>query len=530
MFESANIPQQPLGFSPANQVSNIRVEKLLMFETGTYYPQQRRPYVANVDVSNVVALQEKVAESGQGKITASTFSGAGIKFVAPSAQPESVAAIQGGWNQRRFRFIMHVTYNRGSAMGQKFHEILSGWTDRTDLSMQSHHVDPNLTFEINSVTHLRELVANNGAGLITNYVVSDNATLLGNPTFNGLELPSDVSMRPMDVFSHMTLQGADFGQQQPTDARTTITDKAVKSKRANNNPNEYLARIVDNMVNASAVTQSRASASGSEMNGYGAGPMDAVREARRYASESAAINDTVLRALQSHAHALAPQVIFTYQALCGLDPSIHERKYVAYSTPAQPINLHDPSMSNSWDGTDGRTHAAVILSLAIPAIMSDVGITRLDFHAHNHTIGSQLVIVPTNVLSFVKGMDVVSMSEVFKQRLIFEVLNDLCEYGQRSINLIVQSDLAGETVINIGFDGYPGEDFVAPSFCDTLIAPVLTGQRGVLQALTTGMSSLIDSLDGALGSPASAISSAVPTNFGIPAGNPMGRSGSGFDI
>jgi hypothetical protein len=287
---------------------------------------------------------------------------------------------------------------------------------------------------------------------------------------------------------------------------------------------------VDNMVNASAVTQSRASASGSEMNGYGAGPMDAVREARRYASESAAINDTVLRALQSHAHALAPQVIFTYQALCGLDPSIHERKYVAYSTPAQPINLHDPSMSNSWDGTDGRTHAAVILSLAIPAIMSDVGITRLDFHAHNHTIGSQLVIVPTNVLSFVKGMDVVSMSEVFKQRLIFEVLNDLCEYGQRSINLIVQSDLAGETVINIGFDGYPGEDFVAPSFCDTLIAPVLTGQRGVLQALTTGMSSLIDSLDGALGSPASAISSAVPTNFGIPAGNPMGRSGSGFDI
>jgi hypothetical protein len=47
MFESANIPQQPLGFSPANQVSNIRVEKLLMFETGTYYPQHRRPYVAD---------------------------------------------------------------------------------------------------------------------------------------------------------------------------------------------------------------------------------------------------------------------------------------------------------------------------------------------------------------------------------------------------------------------------------------------------------------------------------------------------
>jgi hypothetical protein len=65
MFESANIPQQPLGFSPANQVSNIRVEKLLMFETGTYYPQHRRPYVADTGVANVVALQEKVAESGR---------------------------------------------------------------------------------------------------------------------------------------------------------------------------------------------------------------------------------------------------------------------------------------------------------------------------------------------------------------------------------------------------------------------------------------------------------------------------------
>ena len=309
MFESANIPQ-PQGFSPANQVSNLRVEKLLLFETGTYYPQHRRPYIASAQIGDVAALHEKVIEGGQGKITASTFSGAGLKFLAPSAMPESIAAIQNGWGERRFRFLMHVSYNRGSAFGTKFHEFLSGWTDRTDLTMQGHLLDPNLTFVINSVTHLRELVANNGAGIVTSYAVSDNATLLGNPGFVDLSQPTDVSMRPMDVFSHMTLQGADFGSQQPTDARTTITDKAVKSKRANNNPNEYLARIVDNMVNAAAVTQHRAGGMNPENGGNNwAGPMDAVREAKRYASESSAINDTVLRCLQNQSRALTPQVL-----------------------------------------------------------------------------------------------------------------------------------------------------------------------------------------------------------------------------
>jgi hypothetical protein len=512
MFESANIPQVT-GFNPANQVTNIRVEKLLMFETGTYYPQHRRPYVASSNVADVYALQEKVAEGGQGKITASTFSGAGLQFIAPSAMPESVASIQNGWGERRFRFLMHVTYNRGSAFGNKFHEFLSGWTDRTDLTMQGHLIDPRLVFEINSVTHLREIQQHNGAGIITSYQVSENATLLGNPTFSGLDVPTDVSMRPMDIFSNMTLQGANFGSEHPTDARNTITDRAVKSKRANNNPNEYLARLVDNMVNASAVTQHRTGGHNPETGESGwAGPMDAVREARRYASESSSLNDTVLRCLQTQSMAITPQVIFPYQALCAMDPTIDSRKIVSFSTPAQPVHLHDPSMSKSWDGTDGKTHAAVILSLAIPALMSDVGLTRLDFMCHNHTIGCQFMITPTLALSFIEGMDVVSMTEIFKQRLLFEVINDLSEYGQRSMALTVQADLAGETVINIGFDGYPGEDFVAPSFCDTLIAPVLTGQRGVLNSLTQGISTLFDSLEGAWGQPA-AVTSAVPTGF-----------------
>jgi hypothetical protein len=59
MFESANIPQVT-GFNPANQVTNIRVEKLLMFETGTYYPQHRRPYVASSNVADVYALLKVV--------------------------------------------------------------------------------------------------------------------------------------------------------------------------------------------------------------------------------------------------------------------------------------------------------------------------------------------------------------------------------------------------------------------------------------------------------------------------------------
>jgi hypothetical protein len=530
MFEPANIPQAQ-GFNPVNQVSNLRVEKLLLFETGTYYPQFRRPYAASAEIGDVAALHEKIVEGGQGKITASTFSGAGLKFIAPSAKPESQAYIQNGWGERRFRFLMHVSYQRGSAMGQRFHEFLSGWTDRTDLSMQTHLLDQNLTFVINSVTHLRELIVNNGAGMMTTYAVSDNATLLGNPGFNGLGAPTDVSMRPMDVFSHMTLQGADFGSQQPVDARTTISDKAVKSKRANNNPNEYLARIVDNMVNAAAVTQHRAGGQNPENGGSNwAGPMDAVREAKRYASESSAISDTVLRALQDQSRAATPQVIFPYYALCAMDPTIDMRKIVTYSTPAKPIKLHDPSMSHEWIGTDEKTHAAVILSLAIPALMSDVGLTRLDFQCHNHTIGSQFVLVPTLMYSFIEGMDVVSMTEIFKQRLLFEVINDLSEYGQRSMTLTVQADLAGETVINLGFDGYPGVDFVAPSFCDTLVAPVLTGQRGVLQTLTEGVGTLIDSLEGAFGTP-NAVTSTVPGNYG---GEMMIGSGSaptrGFDI
>lgn len=530
MFESAPIPQSQ-GFSPVDQVTNLRIEKLLMFETGTYHPQYRRPYVASAYAGDLAALHDRVAENGQGKITASVFGDAGLKFIAPSAVPESNAAIMNGWGERRFRFLMHVTYNKGSAFGQRFHEVLSGWTDRTDLTMQQHLVAPDLLFTINSVTHLREMVMNNGAGMVASYQVIDNSTLLGNPNFQGLAGPTEVSMRPMDVFSHMTLAGADFGSQ-PTDSRTTITDKAMKSKRANNNPNEYLARLVENMTNATAVANNTQLNTGTEYNPGIVSPTDSLREAKRYAMEPMAIRDTVLRALQAQGQTPTPQVIFSYSSLCAMDPSIDIRKVVKYSTPAQPIKLHDPSMSQSWDGTSASdhepTHQAVILSLAIPAIMSDIGLTRLDFHATNQTIGAQFAIVPSNMYSFVEGMDCWSMAEVFKQRLIFEVLNSLVGYGEQSMNLIVQADLAGETVITLSMNGYPAIDFVAPSFTDTLMAPVVTGNREVLNQLATNIGGLFSTLDG-IGHQPAAITSTVPVAFNSGAGF-VGGFGNSNDI
>jgi hypothetical protein len=528
MFESAPIPQLQ-GFNPVEQVSNLRIEKLLMFETGTYHPQLRRPYVATAQPGQLAAVHDRIAENGQGRITASVFGDAGLQFIAPSAQPESIAQIQNGWSERRFRFLMHVTYNRGSAFGQRFHEVLTGWTDRTDLTMQSHKVAPDMLFTINGVTHLKEIAYNNGAGMTMQYQVSDNSTLLGNPSFpiHGMAGHTDVSMRPMDVFSHMTLTGAEFGNL-PADSRTTITDKAVKSKRANNNPNEYLSRLVDNMVNASTVSNSRVVPGNNEYHQDIQSPSDAVREARRFSAETMAIKDTVLRALQAQSMAQSPQVIFSYQALCAMDPTIDQRKLVQYSTPATPMVLHNPSMSNAWDGTSAMptepTHQAVILSLAIPAIMSDLGLTRLDFHATNHTFGAQFVITPSLAYSFVEGMDLMSMTEAFKQRLIHEVLNAIAGYGNHSVNLIVQADLAGETVINLSWDGYPAIDFVAASFADTLVAPVLTGQRAVLAQLTNGMQELFSTLDG-MGQAPSPISGVVPGGF-----NPMSGFGGGGDI
>lgn len=535
-FASAPIPQQTGGFAPQDQVQNLRVDKLLMFETGTYHPQWKRPYVASPDAQHLSNLQERLAENGTGKITATTFSGAGLRYIAPSAVPESQnpVNIQGGWNERRFRFLMEVSYTKGSAFGQRFIEVLSGWTDRTDLSLQTHMVAPDMLFTINSVTHLRETIFNNGAGNIASYQVVDNSTLLGNPQFSqyGMAGPTEVAMRPMDVFSHMTLAGADFGRAPPADSRTTVTDKAMKSRRANNNPNEYLARVVDNMLNANAVVSSRQSSMSEDFRQDLISPTDSIREAKRYSAESLAIKDTVLRALQNQAMYPSPQVIFTYSALCALDPTIDARKFVKYSTPAEPMMLHDQSRSHAWNGTDSRptepTHQAVILSLAIPAIMTDVGLTRVDFHATNHTLGSQLLVTPTTILGFSAAMDTVAMFEVFKQRLIFEVLNDLVGYGEHSINLFVQADLAGETVLNISFDGYPGVDFVAPSFTDTLVAPVTTGDRNVLNSLTNNLSSMLDSLDGINHTPA-AISSTVPPSYqgGVPG---LGGMAMGGDI
>lgn len=467
----------------------VQIVKLVLFETGTYAQQWRRPYETEMTGSTVSLFQEQLEGHTTGYRPAD-FGGIAQNFLKPSANPEAPVNITNGWGVRHCRFIMVVEYDE--AIGSRMQSIITGYTEHAEGAVGmggmsvagapgSLSVDQNLVFTINSVIATRRQMEYGPNGQRELVQVADNSHLLADEKFDSMYAPNvQEKMRPTDVFATMMRAPmAKVSNERIWDQRTAMVKQAAKSRRSNVIPANFISNVLDNYNNAVIDPSVTAQGDGTVFG-----------QARALAKEAMVNRDTVLKMLADiRCEPIGPN--FTFRDLLRLDPTIQNRVVGRVSGRTDRMALHEADQTNPWDGSDGITLAATIISQCVPGIMADLALMRVGFRMHNlfAVSGNYSTFDPTthrsnpnNLPEFVyeniRGLgdqDLAPAAMQFEQRFWYEVMKDLTYGNQVPFSLRVDSDLLGETVVTISLDNCPERQYVTPSFADALLTPLVTG-------------------------------------------------------
>lgn len=487
-------------FASSADNATCNVVRLIMHETGTFDPQYRRPYQSVLDAKTMGVLQEVL--HGSTKYQASQISGIANQIVVPQATPESEIKISHGWGTRRLRFFLEVQYN--SQLYGSNTEYIMGYSEFSDLSINGLP-DPRALFVVNSVSNVRHAMYNTGvqnqmATSVgdTSHVIND-AEWAGPTRVGGVEL-----MRPADVFSIITRQ--DIEPEMKTmgvfDQRVAMDSIPKKSFRSNAVASNYVSSILAGHQMAS------------QRGDFGASQQNTIEKARGYVVEPALGLDFFLSTIsEKRGSPLGNQ--FTLTDLKKLDPTF-EARTVLVRLGEYANQVYSAGAAQGWHGTDMHTQVANILSQSVPALLMETGLTMMDFQSTNMgVIGVPVKTQVNNANGFAQGLDYTRNIMLFIHRFEHELFKDLSRNNMFGLAITMAVDILGETRVRVQIEGEPPVDYVTPSFCDALMAPVITQNPNVVTGLTMDMNNAMSVLNGDRVT-ATAVSAPVayqPSNF-----------------
>lgn len=443
--------------------ATLQVGRLLLQETGTYNTMYRRPYVSNPTRDTVNNVINRITDYGDGRITGSVLAGVTTDWIRPSAQTDGMIEIPNGWNERRIRFLLevHVQFKTGAYMIY----FLQGYTNYPGVTMAGN-IAPDMEFVINSIIGVSRSECMTPMGIQTRDIITESTQIMADQNWSLMNQDqAKYVMRPQDIF--VGLQGiympSDYSVQSQSDffdARATLRADPIQSSRSNNLTSNYVAKIVDSYTTAT------------DLQNYGQGHKDVISSARQQVMEQNPAENIVIRVL-SDRRGMGLSNRFTFNDLLAMDAnSANVTNFITLGT-TQQAQIHQAGQTSFWEGADYTTQAATMLSQAVPALMMEMMISRINFRTTNQDFAGQVSTAIVDAKSLT-SIDMTRNYELFKARLENELLRDISMNGMLQFALEMSVDMYGETWINISLDGKAPEQFVTPSFCDNLFSPVVT--------------------------------------------------------
>lgn len=457
-----------------NKATNIRVIKLVLRETGTYNPQYSRPYETMMDGQTLSHIVNQVMSSTTKEVTPSLMQGLSGAFIKPQATPGGEIGIVNSWSERRCRFFLHVECDTGVA--GTITQYIQGWTNHlgvSDRGFGKAHADPDMEFYVNSIVATKRVEMWTPTGNQIQETIIENAHLLQANQFTSMYQPNQQRMiRPQDVFVNIALEELqpDFGSGRGEvgagnvyDARTTLQAEAQKSRRRNGMPGTYAASIMDSYRIATGT--------GTDFN---MSESSILETARNQVVESQASTDPFISSMTNIIGTIATNK-FRMRDLLALD---NNTQYVTNLSIAgnvqQRTRVHQTGDTQHWQGSDRVTQAASLLSQAVPSLMMDLLISNLTFKSSNHDgMGGQPLTHILDARSYT-NLDLQRNLSMFKHRFEREILSDVTIGNSCSYMLEMEVNMQGDSWIRIALDSPNMVEFNVPSFCDSLIVPVLT--------------------------------------------------------
>lgn len=462
-------------------VNNVRITKLVFVQTGTYNDLLARPYQTDITDQNTILRLQEATEGGTNVTSAALATVAG-SVIRPAAHAEGVIPILNGWSTPRLRFFMEIEYDAPMG-GVKLTQILCGYTDYVGVT-PSGNVDPNMRLFFNSSIKLRHVMEMSPVGRVVRPNVVEATHLLHDPVADpetGFSQHTTYTMRPEDLFNRMEHSLLPAGEVRDLRSELIPSQRIKKSRLSNNYSPTYLSQVLQAYQSVTAEDD------------YTASEKNIFRQARGQVREGLLSDDMALRLLSNYSQ-LNECGSLTYGELLAIDPTLEGRAIFNLPGPIQQQTMHRTGQTEYWDGPNAETVAATILANALPALMMDHMLAKLAISATNEVIGGGYDIRVLGAVGFSDKIDLSPYVENLLRRFEIEILRDLTRNNEFSINLLVHADIIGETRIRIELNGQGEVEYVMPSFCNALVAPVLTRNQQTVAELTSDVEGIMGSL------------------------------------
>jgi hypothetical protein len=443
--------------------AQIQVVQLMIQETGTYNPQVWRPYRTQISGTTMENIVNRMQQAN-GKVSSSLFQGISGEILQPNATPMGAVPIANGWSERRLRFVMevHMTLPTGTQSVYYF----QGYTSHMGIGVHGS-IDPRMQFVLNSYIKVNRSHVQTAYGLQVRDVIVESAQLVNGQLVN--QIHGDVyGLRPADIFTGIEanyLQSVynGYSGEVLNDTRIKMDGSPMRTNRSNCLSSQFVAKVVDGYQTATQLAD------------FGSGEKDIMNRGRDLAYESTPFENPFIRLL-SNIQGIHCTSCFTYEDLRSVDANIeHVTTYINLGQ-TYVTQLHHAGQTEYWDAANRETLAATVLSNSIPAIMTELMITKIHFRSTNHDQTGAMVTAIINAASFTQA-DMSMYYEMFKKRIETEILFDLTYQNSDLYFLDMSVDLMGESNITISFNNASAVTYTTPSFCDSLLTPVITTNR-----------------------------------------------------
>lgn len=442
----------------------ITITKLVIQESGCYNNLLSRPYEAVANNATLSLISQQMEQHSRIDPTqhasASLFSGMGNGIVLPRATPGGVIAIPDGWSSQRFRFVMNVEIQD---RGVVYYYIFQGYSEYKGVSF-NNTLDDEMKFFINGYVRISRSVDYSSitGGFVD--VVTESAQVVNGRYIHNTTQQDVYGLRPMDLFigvqSNYITQDYDFAHRDAKidDVRLKKNRDSFTSRRANSLPSSFVSNAVNSYRDASMIAEA-----GSESGDlYGRCSINANEKLPDY---------NIFIQTLSNLHGITGTTTFTLNDLAHIDPQIAQK--TDYCRLGDAVHVNYTESSSPWGGTTVQAQLATMLGNAIPALMSEHFIGEVKFSSHNLTFGAVVDTDVERLLNFNMG-SMPSLAPAFVRRLEAEIIPDLTFGGKEVYTLEFHGNLYGDSFITLGVGSYPPLEFVVPSFCDSLIVPVVS--------------------------------------------------------
>lgn len=476
----------------APQSARATVTSLILGRTGGYQEQYIRPYTvqANEHVKN--QLIESLDPNRH--ISPASVGSNMASFIKPSTEVETSINLQmpNGWGQSRYRFALLLEIDT-QPMGQLV-QYITGYTEHDDRSLQSGHFDPNMRFYINASFQFRRDTGIHNGIPFTRLVPFTLNQVLTNSGYSLNNMSNSAMIRPQDVLNTIGLSPISdqiLGAGGYSIDANTLTRTAAMSSVKNQNPANYLSRVLDAHRRAFNDEQAYGQAHDRIM----VNAVDMVREDAQH-------TDPFLNLLINFSADSLIGNDFTFSQLQRIDPNVgHATKIFTGGSVQQLPNSFAQVSAN--DSEDWRTpgimqQTATILRDSINSLMAENMFSSLAFSLTNSSPTGQFQYAFNGGTLFADA-DPAPFFQRFMDRFTHEIVPSVTFNNQVRFDLIASSEFVGDTRLNIQLDTKSAQ-FIAPTFCDSMTSPVIAGSQTRASELANNLSGVVSDIYNAFNS------------------------------